>query len=60
MFAYAENLASTILSKAYAVEVISEFRGLEKENLVINISQTKFITGDNKITKAAAEIGVEE
>ncbi len=43
MFAYAENLASTLLSKAYAVEV----------------SQTKFITGDNKITKAAAEIGVE-
>ena len=38
---------------------MSEFKGLERENLMFHILKTKFLTGFTEIKEAAFEIGVE-
>ncbi len=59
LFAYADDLASTLFNKSYALEVMSEFKGLERENLTIHIPKAKFLAGVTGIKEAAVEIGVE-
>ena len=59
LFAYADDLASTLLNKQHALEVMSQFNGLERGNLTMHLGKTKFLTGNEEIIEAAVEIGVE-
>lgn len=58
LFAYADDLASTFLNQTHTIEVMTEFKYLEKDNLTIHIGKTKFLTADEGITEAAAEVEV--
>ena len=59
LFAYAGDLASTLLNKQHALEVMTQFNGLERDNLTMHLGKTKFLTGNEKIIEEAVEIGVE-
>lgn len=59
LFAYANDLGSTLLGKKHALEVMTEFSKLQKNQLTMHMGKTKFLSADKDIVEAAAEVGVE-
>lgn len=59
LFAYADDMASTLLNKKHALVVVAEFKHLEKDNLTMHVGKTKFLTSDNQIMEAAVETGID-
>ena len=58
LFAYADDLATTLKNKAHAKEIMVAMDSLKSEKLFVNMSKTELLTADVGIEEAAAEMGI--
>lgn len=59
LFAYADDLAATLLKKSHTIEVLGEIDSLKRDNPVIFWTKSKILTEEAGVTEACKEIGVE-
>ena len=58
LFAYADDLATTLKNKAHAKEIMVAMDSLKSEKLFVNMSKTELLTADVGIEEAAAEMEI--